>query len=45
MIERHLRRVNPQWSRLRVRDAAQKAFESYAALLGRELPSAVAVGA
>ena len=30
MIERHLRRVNPQWSRLRVREAAQKAFESYA---------------
>ena len=30
MIERHLRRVNPQWSRRRVRDAAQKAFESYA---------------
>jgi KDO2-lipid IV(A) lauroyltransferase len=30
MIERHLRRVNPTWSRLRVRAAVQDAFESYA---------------
>ena len=30
MIERHLRRVNPGWSRLRLRAAVQDAFESYA---------------
>jgi KDO2-lipid IV(A) lauroyltransferase len=30
MIERHLRRVNPTWSRQRVRAAVQEAFESYA---------------
>jgi KDO2-lipid IV(A) lauroyltransferase len=30
MIERHLRRVNPQWSDWRVRSAIQEAFESYA---------------
>jgi phosphatidylinositol dimannoside acyltransferase len=30
MIERHLRRVNPTWSRLRLRAAVQDAFESYA---------------
>lgn len=30
MIERHLRRVNPQWSRWRLRAAVQDAFESYA---------------
>jgi KDO2-lipid IV(A) lauroyltransferase len=30
MIERHLRRVNPTWSRWRVRAAVQDAFESYA---------------
>lgn len=29
MIERHLRRVNPQWSRRRLRSAVQEAFESY----------------
>ena len=29
MIERHLRRVNPQWSSGRVRSAVQEAFESY----------------
>jgi phosphatidylinositol dimannoside acyltransferase len=30
MIERHLRRVNPTWSRQRVRAAVHEAFESYA---------------
>jgi phosphatidylinositol dimannoside acyltransferase len=30
MIERHLRRVNPTWSRSRLRAAVQDAFESYA---------------
>jgi lauroyl/myristoyl acyltransferase len=30
MIERHLRRVNPTWSRQQVRAAVQGAFESYA---------------
>jgi KDO2-lipid IV(A) lauroyltransferase len=30
MIERHLRRVNPLWSRQRVRAAVNDAFESYA---------------
>jgi phosphatidylinositol dimannoside acyltransferase len=30
MIERHLRRVNPGWSRWRLRAAVQDAFESYA---------------
>lgn len=30
MIERHLRRVNPQWTSWRIRRAAQEAFESYA---------------
>lgn len=30
MIERHLRRVNPQWSPLRLRRAVQEAFDSYA---------------
>ncbi len=30
MIERHLRRVNPMWSRWRLRAAVQDAFESYA---------------
>lgn len=30
MIERHLRRVNPTWSRQRVRAAMHEAFESYA---------------
>ena len=30
MIERHLRRVNPGWSRPRLRAAVQDAFESYA---------------
>jgi KDO2-lipid IV(A) lauroyltransferase len=30
MIERHLRRVNPTWSRSRLRAAVQGAFESYA---------------
>jgi lauroyl/myristoyl acyltransferase len=29
MIERHLRRVNPTWSRQRVRAAVHEAFESY----------------
>ena len=29
MIERHLRRVNPQWSSWRLRSAVQEAFESY----------------
>jgi phosphatidylinositol dimannoside acyltransferase len=30
MIERHLRRVNPSWSRWRMRAAVQDTFESYA---------------
>ena len=30
MVERHLRRVNPTWSRWRLRAAVQDAFESYA---------------
>ena len=30
MIERHLRRVNPGWSRWRLRAAVQETFESYA---------------
>lgn len=30
IIERHLRRVNPTWSRWRLRSAVQDAFESYA---------------
>ena len=30
MIERHLRRVNPGWSSLRLRSAVQDAFQSYA---------------
>lgn len=30
MVERHLRRVNPQWTPRQVRRAAQQAFESYA---------------
>lgn len=30
MVERHQRRVNPQWSRWRLRTAVQQAFDSYA---------------
>jgi phosphatidylinositol dimannoside acyltransferase len=30
MIERHLRRVNPQWPTVRIRQAVQAAFDSYA---------------
>ncbi len=30
MLERHLRRVNPQWSQWRLRQAVQDAFDSYA---------------
>ena len=30
MIERHIRRVEPDWPSWRVRQAAQQAFDSYA---------------
>ena len=30
MLERHLRRINPQWSTWRLRNAVQESFDSYA---------------
>ncbi len=30
MLERHLRRINPQWSSWRLRNAVQESFDSYA---------------